>query len=1738
MMPQAQRISQQRQEVRGRHNGRQNGLQRHCALDLLVLLLLVASRSPAVVSSAAAAAPAAAAAGGETREKAAEASVPPLKESDPLERASAAAVKSSHFETPDIALLRNMSGISTSTGGLYETKGIHGTRGNEAKGNLDIRGIRPTRRAHHSKAIHHNHTTKGAFHTGTGKYEQRLSRKRPRGWPAMKKRPHGRACIRKMSRGSGHRARATSSSESILPLQKIQRGRGKCGKGQRGRDKGESGRGRRKNKISMGKRDRRVGSGDKSSAKPPAPITPGQKKPPASRTPGQKPPGLKPLAPVTPGQKPPVPDTPTTKTPGQAPPAGSRSHTSPDSPGGSPDHHVSMRSNQGGPQQAATGSSSNTSVTQQADKATALAPIPAVAPVPAVAPSCGGNSAGFLTTTAAATSPAAPPAAPPQPPKPKYFIEMGKIRVSGIHTALTHYKTILYIDRTDVSNTYAKLLNGRTAYAEEYSFETNSLRALDVKSNVFCSAGAIDAYGRLISIGGTSDANATNLADPLLDGAASIRSFSPCPQPSATAATTAAPTTAAASAIDAYGRLISIGGTSDANATNLADPLLDGSASIRSFTPCPPATAAPAAAATAAAASGGTANGGANNTSSASSSSSGSASGNSSSSGGCDFSLVGQMTSKRWYPTAQLLPDGRIFIVGGANVFGNLAINSVQNNNPTFEFWPRKEGEGNYKLRFLEETLPYNLYPFVHLLPSGHLFIFAGQRAILLNYTTNTVYRTLPPLDVSRFGPANTNIFRSYPVTGSSAMLQLSSADGYTPRILICGGSSSAADLTNRDNRTGACLGCAAPATATCGLISPMDPNPKWTYEIMPVARVMPDAVLLLDGTVLICNGGRRGFQGLKQSYAGGDVRTPVIYTPTNPPGKRFWQVPESSRYARMYHSSALLLWDGSVLISGSNPNDRLTTRGTYPTQFAVDRFAPPYLQWGVLRNVLWKVPTTITLNTLFSVRLNTTVATPSSLDRFRAVLVHPGFSTHSQRMGMRNVLLDISAVWISPDNQTGGYRDSNGAWVPGKWEIAVLPAAAAMASLGACAFRFARRFVVFSLVLASLACFGQATEDLVIVRVDRKIDLQTHLVRNSATLKVENAGSTPVSSVTLALLVPPPGRLAFATAVLLQGKAKSRTFQELPLTSTTPESPVENAIYFKAQLPAPLEPGKTAQIECYFVVINALTPHPAEISQADPQLVIFRDSHYFTSPYPVRSQSTVLRLPSHQIESFTPLEPSKKADSEIKLGPYEGVDAGEVSALAVHYENNRPFPLFERAEREYEISHWGNVYVTEDYHLVHSGAKHTGMFSRLDYQHRPMAIGVSSLRGLMAVLPERAHTVYYRDEIGNISSSHLRYPPRKAELEIEPRYPLLGGWSVTFRVGYSVPLGDLVSISTDGTRVLNATLGSPFADVPVKHLTVKVRAWEGKQGGKNRAGGAGVWLQSRETRDQEQQGRGGSRGGGVGRVGDGTRMLNATLGSPFADVPVKHLTVKVVLPEGSYGISADVPFPVGKSTETKYSYLDTVGRPVVVLDKRDVVPEQGIMHFQVKYKFSKVALLTEPLLLILFFFLLFLLFIAYTHSDLTISKTAPAYLAKLHHEEFLDLIQRLSRLVADRAAQIESLDAGLLKLGRSGDVAGAKAGRRNVETELKESGREIAAVVGKIEALSKVPAGPLRTVLTLVAKDKERAERAVAKHTVAVEAYEKKTPAKEIDAKIGPMQQRLAALKAEIKELVMALEE
>lgn len=55
-------------------------------------------------------------------------------------------------------------------------------------------------------------------------------------------------------------------------------------------------------------------------------------------------------------------------------------------------------------------------------------------------------------------------------------------------------------------------------------------------------------------------------------------------------------------------------------------------------------------------------------------------------------------------------------------------------------------------------------------------------------------------------------------------------------------------------------------------------------------------------------------------------------------------------------------------------------------------------------------------------------------------------------------------------------------------------------------------------------------------------------------------------------------------------------------------------------------------------------------------------------------------------------------------------------------------------------------------------------------------------------LLPASARDVYYRDEIGNISTSNLREMDDQMELELRPRFPLFGGWKTHYYIGYNVP--------------------------------------------------------------------------------------------------------------------------------------------------------------------------------------------------------------------------------------------------------------------------------------------------------------------------------------------------------------
>lgn len=112
------------------------------------------------------------------------------------------------------------------------------------------------------------------------------------------------------------------------------------------------------------------------------------------------------------------------------------------------------------------------------------------------------------------------------------------------------------------------------------------------------------------------------------------------------------------------------------------------------------------------------------------------------------------------------MPDGTVFVASGS-LNGMSQYNAI-NNNPTYELL---DSEGvscgfNIDLDILVENQPYYMYPFVHLLGSGDLFIFVAKSAQVFDVASNKISRELPDL------PA---MYRTYPNTGGSVMLPLRS---------------------------------------------------------------------------------------------------------------------------------------------------------------------------------------------------------------------------------------------------------------------------------------------------------------------------------------------------------------------------------------------------------------------------------------------------------------------------------------------------------------------------------------------------------------------------------------------------------------------------------------------------------------------------------------------------------------------------------------------------------------------------------------------------------------------------------------------------------------------------------------------------------------------------------------------------------------------------------------------------
>ena len=86
----------------------------------------------------------------------------------------------------------------------------------------------------------------------------------------------------------------------------------------------------------------------------------------------------------------------------------------------------------------------------------------------------------------------------------------------------------------------------------------------------------------------------------------------------------------------------------------------------------------------------------------------------------------------RWYSTTIVMSNGSVLVMGGEAGAGGAA-------DATLEIVPRIPG-GNTTvyLDFLERTSPNNLYPFVHILPSGRIFVGEFERTDFSNFVIDT----------------------------------------------------------------------------------------------------------------------------------------------------------------------------------------------------------------------------------------------------------------------------------------------------------------------------------------------------------------------------------------------------------------------------------------------------------------------------------------------------------------------------------------------------------------------------------------------------------------------------------------------------------------------------------------------------------------------------------------------------------------------------------------------------------------------------------------------------------------------------------------------------------------------------------------------------------------------------------------------------------------------------------------
>ncbi|EAU84778.1 oligosaccharyltransferase alpha subunit [Coprinopsis cinerea okayama7 len=380
--------------------------------------------------------------------------------------------------------------------------------------------------------------------------------------------------------------------------------------------------------------------------------------------------------------------------------------------------------------------------------------------------------------------------------------------------------------------------------------------------------------------------------------------------------------------------------------------------------------------------------------------------------------------------------------------------------------------------------------------------------------------------------------------------------------------------------------------------------------------------------------------------------------------------------------------------------------------------------------------------------------------------------------------------------------------------------------------------------------------------------------------------------------------------------------------------------------LPKALSTNKTLNLVFETVQTHATYPWPATAAQGEEQKLKYATELFVLSPYSSVVQRSKIRAMVPRIVSFTEpvgIEPftsdsvATKSGATIVYGPYNNIPASTnvnfiqeyQQTVVVHYHHEQPVIEILDLKRAVEVSHWGaNINTQDEITLHNAGPKLKGHFSRFEhqkqsYQKKPAP---HMLPALQLSLPAGIRDAYYYDQIGNVSTSKLRVAPL-----------------------------------------------APKGSQRVQHSVLELRPRYPLLGGWNYSFTLG-WdapLESSVSYDKKT----------------GVYTLEVPILTPVPGSVVNHEELKIILPEGATDVQFATPFPPESvSTGTHVTYLDTVGRPSITLEYRDLTVKHA-REIYVTYKVPFFSHIRKAISVAGVFFTLFSAAILLPRISLSISR-------------------------------------------------------------------------------------------------------------------------------------------------------